>query len=73
MRQNLVFSTKNPLSKPNPPRRLRHLDPSHSKILGTPLNETGELKCSSGNVGLQTRSTIRSKSEVRGQKMRDKN
>jgi len=22
---------------PNPPRRLRHLDPSHSKILGTPL------------------------------------
>jgi len=51
MRQNMVFSTtqntKNFLGRPfrqwrggyptHPPWRLRHLNPSHSKILGTPL------------------------------------
>jgi len=49
-RRNMAFSTKNtkkfmdplpdfPLLLPaaHPPIHLRHLDPSHSKILGTPL------------------------------------
>ena len=36
-----------PTQPPPSPRRLRHLDPSHSKILGTPLGQYKPLHYSS--------------------------